>query len=341
MIMKISDLPLPKEFASHLNSLGFVELFPPQAAAVESGLLEGRNLLVASPTACYDEKTEVLTRGGWKFFTQVDHDEEVLSMDPETLEMHYLRAERKVEYLYRGRMVHVEGEEIDFRVTENHNMFVYHRHQAQHEEPAVEDPEAAGSMIGDTTRRLRYDFHPAREISADWRFVTNGVWRGREQRFFELPPPSRGSRPSRRGQLPSIKMPTSDFLNFLGLYMAAGSVRFGRGDHEVTLRQKKRDHLRAEEALERLKIAEVRVTGPEDDRHFSVSCPQLARYLSQFGGAHERYVPDFVQRTSLLRRSPSSSERTSGWVVAPRRTASARSSTRLRGVWRATCRTCC
>ncbi len=49
--MKVSELPLPEQFTSHLSSLGFVELFPPQAAAVEAGLLDGRNLLVASPTA--------------------------------------------------------------------------------------------------------------------------------------------------------------------------------------------------------------------------------------------------------------------------------------------------
>jgi len=49
--MKVAELPLPEEFKSFLNSLGYVELFPPQAAAVEAGLLEGRNLIVASPTA--------------------------------------------------------------------------------------------------------------------------------------------------------------------------------------------------------------------------------------------------------------------------------------------------
>ena len=49
--MKVKELPLPEEFTTYLDSLGFVELFPPQAAAVEAGPLEGRNLLVASPTA--------------------------------------------------------------------------------------------------------------------------------------------------------------------------------------------------------------------------------------------------------------------------------------------------
>jgi helicase len=49
--MKVKELPLPEEFTEHLNSLGFVDLFPPQGAAVEAGLLKGRSLLVASPTA--------------------------------------------------------------------------------------------------------------------------------------------------------------------------------------------------------------------------------------------------------------------------------------------------
>jgi helicase len=49
--MRVRELQLPQEFTSHLESLGFVELFPPQAAAVEAGLLEGKSLLVASPTA--------------------------------------------------------------------------------------------------------------------------------------------------------------------------------------------------------------------------------------------------------------------------------------------------
>jgi helicase len=49
--MKVTELPLPEEFTSFLNSQGFVNLYPPQAAAVEAGLLEGKNLLIASPTA--------------------------------------------------------------------------------------------------------------------------------------------------------------------------------------------------------------------------------------------------------------------------------------------------
>ncbi|MGH9918082.1 MAG: DEAD/DEAH box helicase, partial [Nitrososphaerales archaeon] len=47
----MAELPLPAEFTGFLEAQGFVNLYPPQAAAVEAGLLEGRNLLIASPTA--------------------------------------------------------------------------------------------------------------------------------------------------------------------------------------------------------------------------------------------------------------------------------------------------
>lgn len=42
---------IPASARKFLGSRGFVDLYPPQAAAVESGLLDGRSLLVSAPTA--------------------------------------------------------------------------------------------------------------------------------------------------------------------------------------------------------------------------------------------------------------------------------------------------
>lgn len=46
--MEISEIALPKQF---LERVGIKKLNPPQAASVQKGLLEGKNLVVASPTA--------------------------------------------------------------------------------------------------------------------------------------------------------------------------------------------------------------------------------------------------------------------------------------------------
>lgn len=50
--MLISEIPgLPEEFASALHAEGYETLFPPQQDAVNSGILDGQNLVLATPTA--------------------------------------------------------------------------------------------------------------------------------------------------------------------------------------------------------------------------------------------------------------------------------------------------
>ena len=49
--MKINDLPLVPNAINFLKSQNFVELYPPQEDAVNSGILDGKNVLVSIPTA--------------------------------------------------------------------------------------------------------------------------------------------------------------------------------------------------------------------------------------------------------------------------------------------------
>ena len=49
--MKITDLPIPDSVKEIIIKNGVVELYPPQEEAVRAGILKGRNLVLASPTA--------------------------------------------------------------------------------------------------------------------------------------------------------------------------------------------------------------------------------------------------------------------------------------------------
>lgn len=49
--MKITDLPIPESVKEIMIRSGIVELYPPQEEAIKAGALEGRNLVLASPTA--------------------------------------------------------------------------------------------------------------------------------------------------------------------------------------------------------------------------------------------------------------------------------------------------
>jgi helicase len=49
--MKITDLPIPEEAKKVIINTGITELYPPQEEAIKNGALEGKNLVLASPTA--------------------------------------------------------------------------------------------------------------------------------------------------------------------------------------------------------------------------------------------------------------------------------------------------
>ncbi|MEM3736545.1 MAG: DEAD/DEAH box helicase [Candidatus Bathyarchaeia archaeon] len=49
--MRIEDLEIPKEAKEVLSAAGYSELYPPQEEAIRKGVLQGRNLVLASPTA--------------------------------------------------------------------------------------------------------------------------------------------------------------------------------------------------------------------------------------------------------------------------------------------------
>lgn len=49
--MKVTDLPIPETVKELVIRSGIVELYPPQEEAIRAGALEGKNLVLASPTA--------------------------------------------------------------------------------------------------------------------------------------------------------------------------------------------------------------------------------------------------------------------------------------------------
>jgi helicase len=49
--VKVADLPLPEAVKELTIRSGIAELYPPQEEAVKAGVLNGKNLVLASPTA--------------------------------------------------------------------------------------------------------------------------------------------------------------------------------------------------------------------------------------------------------------------------------------------------
>ena len=75
---------------------------------------------------CYDDKTEVLTDGGWKLFADLDRDEMVLTYNPIEKMAEWKLPDGYVEQEYSGKMYKVGSKKLDLMVTPNHKFWVEH-----------------------------------------------------------------------------------------------------------------------------------------------------------------------------------------------------------------------
>lgn len=78
---------------------------------------------IEAPRFCYDEKTEILTMDGWKYFKDIDDDEIVATRNPNTHEVEFHKINEKIAYPYTGIMHEIKGTNVDIRVTDNHRMY--------------------------------------------------------------------------------------------------------------------------------------------------------------------------------------------------------------------------
>lgn len=72
--------------------------------------------------ACYDDKTEILTDEGWKYFKDIKDDEIVATMNIETELVEFHKIKENIKYSYSGDLHHYKNTNVDIMVTPNHRM---------------------------------------------------------------------------------------------------------------------------------------------------------------------------------------------------------------------------
>jgi DNA modification methylase len=95
-----------------------VTLVTPKPSVVKS------DVVVLDPfMGCYDDKTEVLTRSGWKLFSRLSGDEEYITRNLAGI-IEYQKAIQVLQYPYSGKMIKIRSRSTDLLVTPNHQMLV-------------------------------------------------------------------------------------------------------------------------------------------------------------------------------------------------------------------------
>ena len=243
--------------------------FTPQIFAIETGL------------SCYDIGTEVLTKDGWKKFSQVTKGDEVCTLNLDTNEVEYQHPKKVYRSKYRGKMYRLKTKRADLLVTPNHNL-----------------------LYAPADFRTRRPFR-LKEASVLFRkskiLRKDGIWRGGAPPHFTLPAVKirHGSRfYSGFRAVAAKKFPMEPWLKFFGFWIAEGWTTQGRyGDYAVCVSN--RDYKLMAEIKMILEGLGYRVFWDKKTTNtIRVRDYQLFSYLRQFGKAADKHVPAEVKGLS-------------------------------------------
>jgi len=239
--------------------------------------------------SCYSEDTEVLTIEGWKHWGTVVAADELACRVNGRLEFH--RPTRLFSGAYRGKLLSADTRVINYAVTPDHRVFVsWDTTTAGHE--SVRSP---------------FRFRPAFDIHGK-----------RVRHLVSAEPYLGGSRPDKHVLPPApvdrenagsarreaLELDFLDWVEFLGCYLADGSFRYDGDRHEYRTEVGKVRSLNPGEyatidaVLRRLGFT----YRYEQNRRFIVHGKHLAHYLSKFGKAWTKYVPEYVMRGDIETR---------------------------------------
>ncbi len=249
---------------------------------LNTGMLKGTRA-----GTCYDEKTEVLTKDGFKFWKDVTMDDVFATLNPKTHELEYQKPNKIIKEHYEGKMYRAVNKHLDLCVTPNHWMY---------------------TRPGDVYEKHSYESKQAKDIFGKRRTYLRGMkWNGEEPKYFILPSiVSNHGKNKEHTRLNPIKIPIEIFVEFMGYFLSEGSLgnykdKRGCFQYRILIAQNRTEKGKwdvIEKCLNKMPF--------EYNYHFcqfSMHSQQLYSYLEQFGKATVKFVPSFIKNLSprLLR----------------------------------------
>lgn len=92
--------------------------------------LEHKSITVKFITdrGCYDKDTMVLTKDGWKYFSDLKLTDQIITLDANN-NLLYVEPVNIIAYPYQGKMYAFKSKQVDLLVTPDHRMWVYDYHK--------------------------------------------------------------------------------------------------------------------------------------------------------------------------------------------------------------------
>ncbi|MBU0929947.1 MAG: hypothetical protein KJ623_02655 [Nanoarchaeota archaeon] len=225
---------------------------------------------------CYDDKTEVLTEEGWKFFKDLSMQHNICTLNPSNDSIEFHKPKYLVNFNHHKELIAVENQTLDIQVTPDHNMYLCSQNDYRKD-------------------NLNFKFVKAKDMEFQSVIKRIGNWIGFEEEYFVLPSVPIGHYEGNQVMMhasPEIKILMDDWVSFIGIWIAEGSV----SKDQITIAQKVPEKTKKiKELLDKLPF---KISRDNKSGFFYIYNKQLAEYLKQFGKAYDKFVPMNIKNLS-------------------------------------------
>lgn len=237
---------------------------------------------------CHRDTAEILTGDGWKLLKDINEDESVYTLNPNSNEIELKKINRKIEREYNGKLISIKGRNIDLAVTPNHRFWVIKRN-------GIGMFITADDILNDNINGLDKMYIPKL-----------GNWDGVDEENFII----KGETNFKKHVTQVFKETYSKdliidsitFHQFLGLWLAEGSVKGSKGSdgygYKITITQKKEQNFELiRDILKRtgLKWVESNTNGKID---FICNDIRLFNFLKPLGNSKNKFIPTIIKNNS-------------------------------------------
>jgi len=224
---------------------------------------------------CFDNKTEVLTIDGWKFFKDVTLEDRIASLDINK-NLIYLNPKQKQEYPYKGKMYKVKNKFVNQVVTPNHKLYV-----SKHTKKGINFELIETETLEWSKGRLY--------------FTSKCNWEGNViSDYFEIP--SIGNEDDKRSFYPSKKVKMKDWFEFIGWYISEGSKFKTPSNYSVVISQQEEKNKEYRNEIKNLlNRMDIHFYEEKSNHHLIICNKQIYECLEEIGiGAVNKKIPNWM-----------------------------------------------
>ena len=270
------------------NEKQFIPNLEPSNGRLRVGWLGG---------SCMTPDTEILTNEGWKRFDTLNQTETVATLNPNTNELEYHKPTGYICEPFEGELNCAKNGLVEYEVTPNHNMYA----------------SVAKSLIH---KKLNLELIQSEKVHGkNFHIKKDALWVGKEEEYFVLPMLNEYAEleenesyvdrliHKKRYDVLSEKYGSDRFINmdnwleFFGFWMAEGWTSKTKGLYQVGIAQTK-DNGYLSHMYELLVNMGFNPKYTKDKKQIRVFDKQLWDYLSNFGNAYDKFIPQEVLELS-------------------------------------------